>query len=243
MKQKNLMDDVNDSVFALIYGASGTGKTELIGTLAELGEILVIDIDKGWKTLKFSKRVKPFRDKITVVSFDEFRDLDDAYKLAKANDPKRWKQRIGVEKKFDWIIFDTWSELQWNMMQQLRDEQGLNSTELKYRKNVQIQHWGMLTDLNKLSIEALRDCDVNIVLTMQETMSKDEISGQIFGGPAIHGKLVNEMPAYFDIVVHTTVDLQGNFIASTKPKGKWPAKTRIKDLAEYKNPYAKEIFN
>lgn len=237
------MDDVNDSVFALIYGASGTGKTELIGTLAELGEILVIDIDKGWKTLKFSKRIQPFKDRITVVSFDEFKDLDEVYKLAKANDPKRWKQCIGVEKKFDWIIFDTWSELQWNMMQQLRDEQGLSSTGLKYRKGIQIQHWGMLTDLNKLSIEALRDCDVNIVLTMQETMSKDEISGQIFGGPAIHGKLVNEMPAYFDIVVHTTVDLQGNFIASTKPKGKWPAKTRIKDLAEYKNPYAKEIFN
>lgn len=237
------MDDTSDSIFALIYGASGTGKTELIGTLAELGEVLVIDIDKGWKTLKFSKRVKPFADKITVVSFDQFEDLDEAYKLASYNDPKRWKQCIGVEKKFDWIVFDTWSELQWSMMQKLRKEQDLSGSKLDFRKGIQIQHWGMLTDLNKLAVEALRDCDVNIVLTMQETMSKDEISGQIYGGPAIHGKLVNEMPAYFDIVVHTTVDIQGNFVASTKPKGKWPAKTRIKDIAEYKNPYARDIFN
>ena len=242
MKQKDLLSEDTDRVFALIYGGSGTGKTELVGTLGELGEVLIIDIDKGYKTLKHSARVKPFRDKLTAVSFDDFKDLDSAYKLALANDPKKWKQVIGIEKKFDWIVFDTWSELQWSMMQKLRKDNGLDSAVLDYRKNIQIQHWGMMTDLNKLAVESLRDCDVNIIFTMQETMSKDEISGQIFGGPAIHGKLVQEMPAYFDIVVHTSVDIQGNFVASTKPKGKWPAKSRIKTIAEYKNPYARDIF-
>lgn len=242
MKSKDLLGNNTDTVFALIYGGSGTGKTELIGTLGELGKVLIIDIDKGYKTLKYSKRVEPFRDNLYVVSFDTFKDLDAAYKLAKDNDPEKWDKAIGIKEKFDWIVFDTWSELQWAIQQQLRTEQGINSTTLEYRKNLQIQHWGMMTDLNKLSVESLRDCDVNIVLTMQETMTRDEISGQIFGGPAIHGKLVQEMPAYFDIVVHTTVDLQGNFIASTKPKGKWPAKTRIGTIEEYKNPYAKQIF-
>ena len=242
MEQIDLLSKDNGKVFGLIYGNSGTGKTELIGTLGELGEVLIIDIDKGYKTLKYSDRVKPYRDKLHVVSFDEFKDLDSAYKLAKANDPKKWKQAIGIEMKFDWIVFDTWSELQWSMMQKLRKDNGLDSSVLDYRKNIQIQHWGMMTDLNKLAVESLRDCDVNIIFTMQETMSKDEISGQIFGGPAIHGKLVQEMPAYFDIVVHTSVDIQGNFVASTKPKGKWPAKSRIKTIAEYKNPYARDIF-
>lgn len=242
MKSKDLLSSDKDTIFALIYGGSGTGKTELIGTLGELGKVLIIDIDKGYKTLKYSKRVEPFKDNLYVVSFDDFKDLDTAYKLAKANDPKKWKQVIGIEEKFDWVVFDTWSELQWAIQQKLRDDQNLNSSTLEYRKNLQIQHWGMMTDLNKLSVESLRDCDVNIVFTMQETMMKDEISGQIFGGPAIHGKLVQEMPAYFDIVVHTTVDIQGNFVASTKPKGKWPAKTRIGTIAEYKNPYAKQIF-
>lgn len=242
MKQKDLLSQDNDKVFALVYGGSGTGKTEFIGTLGELGKVLIIDIDKGYKTLKYSKRVAPYKGNLYVVSFDQFGDLDTAYKLAKANDPKKWQQSIGIAEKFDWIVFDTWSELQWTMMQKLRKDNDLDSTRLDYRKGIQIQHWGMMTDLNKLAVESLRDCDVNIILTMQETMQKDEISGQIFGGPAIHGKLVQEMPAYFDIVVHTSVDLQGNFIASTKPKGKWPAKSRIKTIQEYKNPYAKDIF-
>lgn len=242
MEQIDLLSEDNGKVFGLIYGNSGTGKTELVGTLGELGEVLIIDIDKGYKTLKYSERVKPFKNRLHVVSFDQFKDLDTAYKLAKANDPKKWKQSIGLEMKFDWIVFDTWSELQWVMMQKLRRDNDLDSSILDYRKNIQIQHWGMMTDLNKLAVESLRDCDVNIIFTMQETMSKDEISGQIFGGPAIHGKLVQEMPAYFDIVVHTSVDIQGNFVASTKPKGKWPAKSRIKTIAEYKNPYARDIF-
>lgn len=250
MKQINLMDDSNqDKLFVLIYGASGTGKTELIGTLGELGKVLVVDIDKGYKTLKFSKRVAPYKNNLVVVSFDQFKDLDSLYKLAHANDPKQWSRAIGVEEQFDWIVLDTWSEMQWQMSEKLRKDKDMSGKGLDYRANLQIQHWGALTDLNKLSVEAFRECTtsstdrpVNIVITMQETMSKDDISGQIFGGPAIHGKLVNEMPAYFDVVIHTSVDLQGNFVATTKPKGKWPAKTRIKSNEEYKNPYAREIF-
>ena len=34
-----------DPVFALVYGASGTGKTHLMGTVGELGRTLIIDID------------------------------------------------------------------------------------------------------------------------------------------------------------------------------------------------------
>lgn len=250
MEQINLMDDINeDKIFALIYGESGTGKTELVGTLGELGKVLVIDIDKGYKTLKFSTRVAPYRSNIYVVSFDQFKDLDAIYKLTLANDPKQWGRAIGIEEKFDWLVLDTWSEMQWSMSEKLRKDKGLSGSGLDYRANLQIQHWGAMTDLNKLAVESFRSCTeasaknpINIVFTMQETMNKDEISGQIFGGPAIHGKLVQEMPAYFDIVVHTSVDIQGNFIASTKPKGKWPAKSRIKTIAEYKNPYARDIF-
>lgn len=239
----------SDKIFALIYGGSGTGKTELIGTLGELGKVLIVDIDKGYKTLKYSQRVKPFASNLFVVSFDDFKDLDSLYKLVCDNDPVRWKRSIGIEERFDWIVLDTWSEMQWSMSEKLRKDKSLLGTGLDYRANLQIQHWGQITDLNKLAVESFRGCTeataknpVNIVMTMQETMSKDEISGAVFGGPAIHGKLVNEMPAYFDIVVHTSVDVQGNFIASTKPKGKWPAKTRIKTIAEYKNAYAKDIF-
>ena len=236
-----------DPVFALVYGASGTGKTHLIGTLGELGRVLVIDIDQGIKTLRNAPDLQKAKwtDNITVVSFDQFKDLDEAYKLVYANDPKLWSKKFGVEitEPFDWVAWDTWSEIQWYMLEELRSKDNeMKGAGLNFRKNVQIQHWGMMTDLNKLAIEQLRKCKVNQVFTMQEKLDKDELSGQIYGGPAIHGKMVQEMPTYFDIVVHTTVDLSGGYCATNKAKGRWPGKTRLGVGQEYKNPTAKQLF-
>ena len=129
-----------EGVFALIYGASGTGKTHLVGTLSELGTVLVIDIDKGFRTLQTAKDIKN-KNNIEVVSFEQFGDLDAMYKLVQKNDPIEWSKALGTEitKPFDWIIYDTWSEIQWYMMQQLRKNNGLGggiNEKLDFRKNV-----------------------------------------------------------------------------------------------------------
>lgn len=237
----------NDPIFALVYGASGTGKTHLMGTLGELGRVLIIDIDQGIKTLRNAPDLKKagYTDNITVVSFDKFRDLDEAYKLVAANDPKQWTKKFGVEvaQPFDWIVWDTWSEIQWYMLEELRSKDSeMKGNGLNFRKNVQIQHWGQVTDLNKLAVQQLRACKVNQVFTMQEKLDKDELSGAVYGGPAIHGKMVQEMPAYFDVVVHTYTDLSGGYCATNKAKGKWPGKTRLGVGQDYKNPTAKMLF-
>lgn len=242
-----------DPVFALVYGASGTGKTHLMGTVGELGTVLIIDIDQGVKTLRNAPDLLKagYNKNITVVSFDKFKDLDEAFKLVQANDPKKWMQKFDptgklgfkMDKPFDWIVWDTWSEIQWYMLEELRSKDAnMKGNGLNFRQNVQIQHWGMMTDLNKLSVQQLRACRVNQIFTMQEKMDKDEISGQIFGGPAIHGKMVQEMPTYFDIVVHTYTDLSGNYCATNKSKGRWPGKTRLGVGGDYKNPTAKMLF-
>ena len=236
-----------DPIFALVYGASGTGKTHLMGTLGELGRVLIIDIDQGIKTLRNAPDLKQagWTKNIIVVSFDKFKDLDEAYKLVKANDPKLWSQKFGVTitQPFDWIVWDTWSEIQWYMIEELRSkDSNMKGNGLNFRANIQIQHWGQVTDLNKLAVQQLRSCNVNQVFTMQEKLDKDELSGQIYGGPAIHGKMVQEMPAYFDVVVHTYTDLSGNYCATNKSKGKWPGKTRLGVGQDYKNPTAKMLF-
>lgn len=239
---------VSDKVFGLVYGASGTGKTHLMGTAGELGRVLLIDIDKGYKTVVTAKDISPkAKDNITIVTFDKFTDLDNAYKHVKANDPAKWSKLLGCEitAPFDWVIWDTWSEIQWFMMQELRNNENLKvpiGKDIDFRKNVGIQHWGMLTDLNKLAVESLRDCEVNQLFTMQEKLEKDETLGTIYGGPAIHGKMVQEMPTFFDIVVHTYTDPTGRFMATTKSKGKWPAKTRLGVGKEYSNPTLKDIL-
>ena len=236
-----------DPIFVLVYGASGTGKTHLMGTIGELGRVLIIDIDQGIKTLRNAPDLKKagYTNNITVVSFDKFRDLDEAYKLVAANDPKQWTKKFGVtiEQPFDWVVWDTWSEIQWYMLEELRSKDSeMKGNGLNFRKNVQIQHWGMMTDLNKLAVQQLRNCKVNQVFTMQEKLDKDELSGAVFGGPAIHGKMVQEMPTYFDIVVHTYTDLSGGYCATNKAKGKWPGKTRLGVGQDFKNPTAKMLF-
>ena len=59
---------VNDKIFALVYGGSGTGKTHLTGTLGELGRVLVIDIDQGYKTIVNAPDITPkMKDNITII--------------------------------------------------------------------------------------------------------------------------------------------------------------------------------
>ena len=247
MKVIDLKAPNEDPIFALAYGDSGSGKTHLAGTLGELGNVLICEVDQGQKTLMFAPDLAKARDNITVCTFDKFKDLDNAYKYVSDNNPDKWNSLFGQEvctKPYDWFVWDTWSELQWNMLEELRSKDSeMKGTGINFRKNLQIQHWGMMTDLNKLAIEQFRDCKkINQLFLMQQTMMKDELSGQVFGGPAIHGKLVQEIPVYFDVVIRTYVNMAGKFCATTKPIGKCTAKTRLGIGQEFVDPKAKEVF-
>ena len=109
MKVINLENKEDARVFALVYGSSGTGKTHLMGTLGELGRVLLIDIDQGSKTIQYASDLKKYHNNITVCSFDQFKDLDQAYKLVSANDPKKWTEffKSEIKEPFDWIAWDT----------------------------------------------------------------------------------------------------------------------------------------
>lgn len=247
-------------LFVLGYGGSGTGKTHFVGTLGELGKVLLIDADQGYKTVTSPKTVgitQQMKDNVTVSTFDAFGDLNQAAQLIAENNPEKWTKFFkskgateSIMQPFDWVVWDTWTEVQWYMMQQLRkNEQLLSSNmgkDIDFRKNVGIQHWGMLTDLNKLAIETLRDITssgtVNQLFLMQEKIDKNDTLGTVEKGPAIHGKLMTEMPAYFDIVFRTYTGPTGDFFATTLRKNGWPAKSRMDVGKEFKNPTAKEMF-
>lgn len=237
-----------DHVFALVYGGSGTGKTHLMGTVGELGYSLLIDIDKGYKTIPNAPDIpQKFKDNVDITTFDQFSDLDQAYKLIKKNDPAEWSKALGFEviRPYEWFIWDTWSEVQWSMQQQLRmnnKQVTKPGVDIGFRDNLRIQDWGSMTDLNKLALELLKQLPVNQIFTAQEKIDQNELTKEIIKGPAIHGKLTSELPAYFDVVVHTYTDMAGKYCATTLPKMKWPAKTRLGVGKDYINPTAKQIF-
>ena len=97
---------------------------------------------------------------------------------------------------------------------------------LTFRDNIQLQHWGQLTDLNKLSVAAFKELPIDCLFLMQAEVKEDAVTGQIIKGPAIHGKLVTELPAMFTTVIYTYTNPRGTWCATTLPKLGWIAKVR-----------------
>lgn len=222
----------NTKLFGLIYGMSGTGKTHLAATYCRMypdEPVLLIDVDQGSATLK-AKDLADINN-LFVVSFDDFKDLNDAYELCATNTVEKWCEAIPelkglLTKPFKCIIWDTWSEMQWEMSAELRSKNKLMGKGLTFRDNIQLQHWGQLTDLNKLSVAAFKELPIDCLFLMQAEVKEDAVTGQIIKGPAIHGKLVTELPAMFTTVIYTYTNPRGTWCATTLPKLGWIAKVR-----------------
>lgn len=238
----------NTKLFALIYGASGSGKTHLAATYCLLNSdepVILIDVDQGSATLK----AKEFENvnNLFVVSIDTFKDLNQIYNLCAVNTVEEWCKAIPeltgqLEKPFKCIIWDTWSEMQWVMLNELRGKNKLLGSGLNYRDNIQIQHWGQMTDLNKMSVAAFKELPIECLFLMQSEVSNDPITGQMIKGPAIHGKLTTELPAMFNTVIYTYNNPKGTWCATTLPKLGWPAKIRGKVGKDLEFPTLEELL-
>lgn len=238
----------NKKIFALIYGQSGSGKTHLAATYCLMNPddpVILIDADQGSETLE----AKEFKncDNLFVVSFDAFQDLDQIYSLCEKNTVEGWCKAIPelegkLKKPFKCIIWDTWTEVQWILSAELRKKNGLLGKGLNYRNNLQLQHWGQLTDLNKLAISSFKELPMECLFLAQAGTKEDANTGAIIKGPAIHGKLVQEMPAYFTTVIYTYNTVKGGWGATTLSKQGWPAKVRGRAGKDIENPTLKELL-
>ena len=240
---------MNPKMFALIYGASGSGKTHLAATYCRLypeDPVLLVDADLGSATLE-AKDLQDIKN-LYAIEFEAFKDLNQIYELCKKNDVDEWVKAIPelkgiLTKPFKCIIWDTWSELQWVMSSELRSKNQLSGKGLDYRPNMQLQHWGQMTDLNKLAVSSFKSLDIDCIFIMQSEVSQDAVTNQMIKGPAIHGKLTTELPAMFNLVIYTYNNPKGDFCATTLPKLGWPAKIRGLVGKDIVNPTMKELIS
>ena len=244
-----LIEPGDKKLFALIYGMSGSGKTHLAATYAQMYKdepVILIDADQGSATLQ-AQELQKDTDNLFVLSMDSFKDLDEAFNCCKINTVENWIRVVpelkGILKlPIRCIVWDTWTECQWMFSSELRAKNGLAGKGLNYRSNIQLQHWGQLTDLNKLSVASFKDLPIDCLFLMQAQIKEDSTTGQIIKGPAIHGKLVTELPAMFTTVIYTYNAPNGDPCATTLPKLGWIAKVRGIVGKDIKFPTMKELL-
>ena len=163
------------------------------------------------------------------------------YELFVVNTVDNWVKAIPelkgkLTRPFGCLAWDTWTEVQWTLSTELRRKNNILGKGLVYRDGMQIQHWGQMTDLNKLAIASFKDLPIESLFLMQAEVKEDAVTHTIVKGPSIHGKLVTEVPAMFNTIIYTYTTPQGGWKATTLPKLGWPAKVRGKIGQDLENP-------
>lgn len=231
----------------LPYGEPGCGKTYFTGSVAEKLYTLGVDVDNGFRTLL--QVPKAWRDNFFPIRMTDFSDIDAIYKLLSKNDPEEMEKAFNkgidpsspnyrkVAKPFEAVAFDTWSEVNWEIKEQRREDikkQGNNS--LIFRPNIEIQDWGAITDLNQLCIQAFRELPITFICTMHEQFYEDKKGNRTSGTPSINGKFAAEIGKHFDIVGHMHMNIQNKRVMDTVMKQRYQAKSRIVLDAEIVEP-------
>jgi hypothetical protein len=212
----------------LPYGEPGCGKTYFGLSVGEVCETLYVDVDNGLKTALGVPR--SWLKKITPVRMTSFKDIDMIYRVLERNDPDYSTQILGrtVTKPFEAVVYDTWSEVNWEIKEQKRMLLGKDGKGvLDFRPNIEIQDWGNIADLNQMCIVAYRDLPIHFICCMHEMFYEDKKGGRTSGTPSINGKFAGEIGKFFDILGHMSVDIAGNRVMDTVMKARYQAKSRI----------------
>lgn len=228
----------------LPYGEPGCGKTRFALSTGEVLYTLFVDVDNGIKTAltvpqEWLKNIVPIR-------FTDFRDIDKIYKLLIQNDPEELSRVLGVKvnRPFEAVVFDTWSEVGWEIKEQKRSDLGKQGGDsLIFRPNIEIQDWGNIIDLNQVCINAFRELPITFICPMHEMFFEDKKGGRTSGTPSINGKFAGEIGKHFDIVGHMSVNITGEYVMDTAMKSRFQAKSRIPLAKQIKNATYKGILN
>jgi hypothetical protein len=169
----------------LLYGASGAGKTYMLGTAQDHPDmlpLLIIDIEGGVVTL----RKRPDIDVIQVRSMKKL--IEVANELSR--DTTKYYNTVGI---------DSLTELQkLDMRDVMKDAYNRNPEKV----DIDVpspREWGKNRERLTRIITHFKDLDCNFIMTALE---KEEINetGRKSVSPSIPGGLRTDLPGFFDVV-------------------------------------------
>lgn len=179
-----------DKIKLLVHGETGTGKTYLAGTAAQVDEmcpVLYFDFEQGIMTLA---NIPEALDEERLVPWD-VSDSKDLLMVEKnlESPPENAKT----------VVLDSMTEMYGLMMRIYLADQGRANTP------PQIQDYNFVHHRMMQVLRTIKALDCHIIATAGTEMNKDEMSGEIHQEPDVTGKMNHRVGRYFDIVGYLSV--------------------------------------
>lgn len=201
---------------AMIYGAPGVGKTHFC---ASAGNVLLIDIDSGARTLVGSSNV----DVLEYVSIEQ---VEAVVEYLKRDDP--------AFAKYDTIAFDTITQLQMKAIDSLLKKKSNTAGVPIYKADWDI--YGEVTQRLRSLMLDFRDINKNLILTAHVKEDKDPLTDLMMLRPDLTPKLAATVAGLFDIVGYMRIDAKGVRQLQVQPSKTVLAKTRVNLPKEITSP-------
>lgn len=248
----------------LVYAQHGIGKTTLAGSVVDvesMNDVIMINAESGDTVMQNNKRIKNIGalDIIPVDRFDtvvkiyefltshvKFRNADDLKSLRKQ---EGWLKGVNPDlienpRKYKTVIIDSLTEVEAYCMYKLLGVHGEFSTEMlnEDTKTAEFKEYKQNNNMMNLLVRAFRDLDMNVIVLCGRVFEQDEMK-RFHYGPALTGKLRNQVQGYFDIVGYLVAGKAPDGGEAPRrlwvqPEGKWDAKNRFADYKQnhFDNP-------
>lgn len=198
MKIQNTENLGVNALKVLIYGASGTGKTTLAGTLSE--STLIVSAEAGLLSIANKKM-----DVIDITTDDSGTLLPKEKRIGRLGEVYKFLNEAETQKKYRTVFIDSLTEIGQNMLEQLQ-------TEFPDAKDT-LRLYGENSKRMRSLIKSFRDLpNYNVIFTCLSLEDKDENNRRIISTDLV-GKMTQQIYGYFDEVFYLYVskDEQGNF--------------------------------
>lgn len=184
---------------AVIYGASGSGKTYFAATAPHP---IFASAEGGLlSTLKHKKKIDP----VKYVAITKLEDLRDLLTYLKKG-----------EHEFETVVIDSITEI---------NEIIKDGIEKKRGAQMQLKDWGDLAKAIKAVLRGFRDLDMHVIFIAQEKTEKDDQKTEKIV-PSLNGKAANEIAYFMDVVAYSFIDAMGKNRITVQPSDKLLTKAR-----------------
>ena len=239
--EKDIFDDPNqgireevpeddDAVKMMIYGNSGVGKTDLLGTAINdprLRPVLWIDLEGGTRTIRSKCRYlkstpelgKPEPGKIDVIRITQWRQMQEIYNFLF---DARYQAKREVYKS---LCMDSLTEINYLC---LRHAQGLSTTPKIDPTVPEQRDYLKASTMMKTMLRSLRDLEgLNVFLSaLPQLKAEDEGSSLAYLKPSLIGKLADEAVAIVEFTGYLRTRNGSKREIIFQPEGRIIAKER-----------------